>query len=312
MSDLHPPASTPAPSASAASPDPVDRSAEHGQLRMVATRFLRHRMAMASLTVLVLTVLFAFLGPLLWPWDHTVHREILPNQPPSWAHPFGTTNAGHDVLGQLMRGTQQTLKVALTVSVLATAFGALWGAVAGYYRGWIDAVMMRIVDVLMVVPLLVAVAAISGNVRGGTTWWAVALIIALFSWTTIARVVRGVVLSLREQEFVEAARAAGASDARIVLHHLLPNAAGPTIVTATLLIATSILLEASMSFLGFGIQAPDISLGLMIDNARTAAFTRPWLFYPPGLFIVMICLTINFIGDGLRDALDPRQTITRR
>ncbi len=195
MSDLHPPASTPAPSASAASPDPVDRSAEHGQLRMVATRFLRHRMAMASLTVLVLTVLFAFLGPLLWPWDHTVHREILPNQPPSWAHPFGTTNAGHDVLGQLMRGTQQTLKVALTVSVLATAFGALWGAVAGYYRGWIDAVMMRIVDVLMVVPLLVAVAAISGNVRGGTTWWAVALIIALFSWTTIARVVRGVVLS---------------------------------------------------------------------------------------------------------------------
>ena len=145
-----------------------------------------------------------------------------------------------------------------------------------------------------------------------TTWWAVALIIALFSWTTIARVVRGVVLSLREQEFVEAARAAGASDARIVLHHLLPNAAGPTIVAATLLIATSILLEASMSFLGFGIQAPDISLGLMIDNARTAAFTRPWLFYPPGLFIVMICLTINFIGDGLRDALDPRQTITRR
>ena len=136
MSDLHPPASTPAPSASAASPDPVDRSAEHGQLRMVATRFLRHRMAMASLTVLVLTVLFAFLGPLLWPWDHTVHREILPNQPPSWAHPFGTTNAGHDVLGQLMRGTQQTLKVALTVSVLATAFGALWGAVIGFVGHW--------------------------------------------------------------------------------------------------------------------------------------------------------------------------------
>ncbi|KUP98615.1 ABC transporter permease [Thermobifida cellulosilytica] len=301
-----------APTPPADPPAAARGTAHHGRLRLVLTRFARHRMAMTSLAVFVLTVLFAFLGPLLWPWDHTVHREILPNQPPSWEHPFGTTNAGHDVLGQLMRGTQQTLRVALTVSVLATAFGAVWGAVAGYYQGWVDAVMMRAVDVLMVVPLLVAVAAIGGNVRGGTTWWAVALIIALFSWTTIARVVRGVVLSLREQEFVEAARAAGASDARIILRHLLPHAAGPVIVAATLLVALAILLEASMSFLGFGIQAPDISLGLMIDNARTAAFTRPWLFYPPGLFIVLICLTINFIGDGLRDALDPRQTMVRR
>src|SRR5690606_13058895 len=295
MSDLQAPTSAATPP-SADPPTDAPDTAAHGQLRLVLARFVRHRMAMTSLAVFVLTVLFAFAGPLLWAWDHTVHREILPNQPPSWDHPFGTTNAGHDVLGQLMRGTQQTIKVALTVSVLATAFGAVWGAVAGYYRGWVDAVMMRTVDVLMVVPLLVAVAAIGGNVRGGTTWWVVALIIALFSWTTIARVVRGVVLSLREQEFVEAARAAGASDARIILRHLLPNAAGPVIVAATLLIATSILLEASMSFLGFGIQAPDISLGLMIDNARTAAFTRPWLFYPPGLFIVLICLTINFIG----------------
>ncbi|GAA3986382.1 ABC transporter permease [Thermobifida alba] len=311
MSDLQAPTSAATPP-SADPPTDAPDTAAHGQLRLVLARFVRHRMAMTSLAVFVLTVLFAFAGPLLWAWDHTVHREILPNQPPSWDHPFGTTNAGHDVLGQLMRGTQQTIKVALTVSVLATAFGAVWGAVAGYYRGWVDAVMMRTVDVLMVVPLLVAVAAIGGNVRGGTTWWVVALIIALFSWTTIARVVRGVVLSLREQEFVEAARAAGASDARIILRHLLPNAAGPVIVAATLLIATAILLEASMSFLGFGIQAPDISLGLMIDNARTAAFTRPWLFYPPGLFIVLICLTINFIGDGLRDALDPRQTMVRR
>ncbi|MEY9212308.1 ABC transporter permease [Thermobifida halotolerans] len=310
MSDIQ--ARTGAPTPRTGPKTDTSGTVERGQLHLVLSRFVRHRMAMTSLVVFALTVLFAFAGPLLWPWDHTVHREIMPNQPPSWAHPFGTTNAGHDVFGQVMRGTQQTIRVALTVSVLATALGAVWGAVAGYYRGWVDSVMMRTVDVLMVVPLLVAVAAIGGNVRGGTTWWAVALIIALFSWTTIARVVRGVVLSLREQEFVEAARAAGASDARIVLRHLLPNAAGPVIVAATLLVATAILLEASMSFLGFGIQAPDISLGLMINNARTAAFTRPWLFYPPGLFIVLICLTINFIGDGLRDALDPRQTMVRR
>lgn len=303
----------------ASSPEPAPlpdtealSTVERGQLQLVLIRFRRHRMAVVSLVVFVLIVLFAFLGPYLWPWDHTVNRDILPNQPPSLRHPFGTTNAGNDVMGQVMRGTQQTLKVALTVSVAATAVGAVWGAVAGYYRGWVDAVLMRIVDVMLVVPLLVAVAAIGGNIRGGTTWYAVALIIAAFSWTIISRVVRGVVLSLREQEFVEAARAVGASDTRIVFRHLLPNAAGPIIVAATLLVATAILLEASLSFLKFGIQQPDISLGLMINNARTAAFTRPWLFYPPGVFIILICLTVNFIGDGLRDALDPRQTMVRR
>ncbi|MBB6173563.1 peptide/nickel transport system permease protein [Nocardiopsis mwathae] len=292
--------------------EPVATVRERGQARVVLERFRRHRPAVISLVVLLAIAAFAFLGPFVWQWDHMVHREIPGNRPPSLDHPLGTTNAGHDILGQLMRGTQQTLKVALTVSLLATAIGAVWGAVAGYLRGWADAVMMRIVDVMLVVPLLVVVAAIGGNVRGGTTWYAVALIIAAFSWTTISRVVRGVVLSLREQEFVEAARAAGATGTRIVFRHLLPNAAGPIIVAATLLIATAILLEASMSFLGFGIQSPDISLGLMIDNARTAAFTRPWLFYPPGVIIVLICLTINFIGDGLRDALDPRQTMVRR
>ncbi|CAM4187335.1 ABC transporter permease [Nocardiopsis rhodophaea] len=292
--------------------EPVATSRQRGQTRVIMTRFLRHRPAVVSLVLLIAIAAFAFLGPYVWTWDHLVHREIPGNQPPSLDHPLGTTSAGHDILGQLMRGTQQTLKVALTVSLLATVVGSVWGAVAGYLRGWPDAIMMRVVDVMLVVPLLVVVSAIGGNFRGGTTWYAVALIIAAFSWTTISRVVRGVVLSLREQEFVEAARAAGASGARIVFRHLLPNAAGPIIVAATLLIAVAILLEASMSFLGFGIQSPDISLGLMVDNAKTAAFTRPWLFYPPGLIIVLICLTINFIGDGLRDALDPRQTMVRR
>jgi peptide/nickel transport system permease protein len=291
-----------------AAPRPTERT----QWQLVRARFRRHRPAMVSLVLLAAVVAFAFLGPLVWTWDHQVHREIPSNQAPSLAHPFGTTNAGHDVMGQVMRGTQQSLQIALTISVLGTVFGAVWGAVAGYYRGWVDAVMMRIVDVFLVVPLLVVVAAVGGNVQGGTSWYSVALIIAAFSWTSISRVVRGVVLSLREQEFVEAARAAGASDARIVFRHLLPNAAGPIIVAATLLIATAVLLEAALSFIGFGIQPPDISLGQMIGNAETAAFTRPWLFYPPGVAIILICLTVNFIGDGLRDALDPRQTMVRR
>ena len=282
------------------------------QLQLITLRFLRHRAAMVSLFVFLLIVAFAFVGPYLWEWDHTVSRDIPSSQPPSWAHPFGTTSAGNDVFAQVMRGTQKSLQVAFTVGALTVVIGALWGTIAGYYRGKIDAIMMRFVDVLLIIPLLVLVVALAGSTRGGTTWYVVALIIGLFGWTTAARVVRGVVLSLREQEFVEASKAMGASDARIILTHLLPNAAGAIIVAGTLAIALAILAEAGLSFLGFGIQPPDTSLGLLVERARTAARTRPWLFYPPGFMIVLIALTINFIGDGLRDALDPRQTMMRR
>jgi peptide/nickel transport system permease protein len=192
------------------------------------------------------------------------------------------------------------------------AIAALWGTVAGLLRGWPDAIMMRIVDVVLVIPPLVLVAAIAGNVRGGTTWVAVALILGIFIWPIYARVIRGVVLSLREQEFIEAARAMGASNLRIVLRHLIPNTTGAIIVSMTLVAAIAILVEAALSFLQVGIQPPDTSLGLQVTGALTAIKTRPWLFYPPGIMILLIALTINFIGDGLRDALDPRQTMVRR
>ncbi len=286
---------------------------EHrSQIRLILARFRRHRLAVASLVVLALVFMFAFAGPLVWPHGHTIVSGAPSSSPPSWNHPFGTTTAGHDVLGQVMRGTQQSLKVALTVAVISTTVGSLWGAVAGLRGGRVDNLMMRIVDIILVVPILVLVTAVAGNFQGGTSWLPVALIIAAFIWTGTARVVRGVVLSLREQEFIEAARAMGSSDSRIIWRHLLPNAAGPIMVAGTLAVAFAILTEAALSFLGVGIQAPDTSLGLLIENARTAPFTRPWLFYPPGVFIVIIALTINFIGDGLRDALDPRQTMVRR
>nr|PZN34080.1 MAG: ABC transporter permease [Actinomycetota bacterium] len=284
---------------------------ERTQLQMVIARFLRHKVAVASLTVFILIVLFAFVGPLLWKYDHNIYREIPANQPPNWDHPFGTTQVGHDLMGQVMRGTQQTLKVGFVVALLSTGIGATWGAIAGYYRGRVDAVMMRIVDVIIVIPILALVLVLAGLTRG-TTWWNVALIIGLFGWPSTARVVRGMVLSLREQEFVEAARAMGAGDGRIIFRHLLPNTAGVIIVDATLVIATAILVEAGLSFLGFGIQVPDTSLGLLIQTAQTAVFTRPWLFYIPGAFVIIIVLTINFIGDGLRDALDPKQQMIRR
>jgi len=287
---------------------------ERSQLQMVLTRFIRHRLAVGSLVVFLLIVAFAFIGPLLWKWDHQVSLEIPSNVP--WFsnadHPLGTTTTGHDIMGRLMRGTQQSLKVVFTVAVLATLIAAIWGAVAGFYRGWVDALMMRTVDVVLTVPLLVLVIALAANVRGGTSWYSVAFIIAAVVWANTSRVVRAVVLSLREQEFIEAAKAMGASDSRVVFRHLIPNVTGPLIVSLTLTIAVTVLVEAALSFLGFGIKSPDTSLGIQIQEGLNAAFTRPWLFYPPGILLILIALTANFVGDGLRDALDPRQTMVRR
>lgn len=284
---------------------------ERSQLQLILIRFRRHRLAVGSLVLFLLIVAFAFLGPFVWPYDHQINFDVPSDEPPSWSHPFGTTRAGHDFMGQIMRGTQQTLKVGFVVCVLATTFGAVWGAVAGFYRGWVDTVMMRIVDIVFVVPLLV-VALVLAGLTTGTTWIHVALILAAFSWLVTSRLVRGQVLSLREQEFIEAARAMGASDARIIGRHLLPNTIGIIIVAGTLEIASAVLAEAALSFLGFGITLPDTSLGLLINQAQTAVFTRPWLFYIPGVFIILICLSINFVGDGMRDALDPKQTMVRR
>lgn len=275
--------------------------------RRAVGRFGRHRLAMGSLVVLVLLAGFAFVGSLVWPYGHTLQRDIPPDRPPSLTHPFGTTRAGHDVMGQVMRGTQQSLKVGFLAAAMTTGIGTAWGAVAGFYRGWVDRVLMRVVDVVLMVPLLVVVLVLAGASRG-TTWLHVAVTIGLFGWAGTARVVRGVVLSLREEEFVDAARVTGASDLRVIARHVLPNTVGVVIVDGTLVVAAAILLEAALSFLGLGITAPDTSLGLLVESARGAVFTRPWLFYIPGAFLVVLCLAVNFVGDGLRDALHPRRS----
>lgn len=282
--------------------------AERSQLQLVVRRFLQHRLAVVSLIVFLALVLFAYLGGALWQYDP---GEITPDnsEPPSLDHPFGTDSVGHDMLAQVLRGTQISLAVATLVALFSTIVGTLWGAIAGYYRGWIDTVLMRIADLVLTLPLLAVAAVLAHNVGG--SWWLVALVIGGLYWAYVSRVVRGVVLSLREKEFIEAARALGASDARIILRHLVPNALGPVIVNATILVAIAILLETALSFLGFGIQHPDTSLGLLVSTAQTAVGTRPWLFYFPGIIIIVIALTINFIGDGLRDALDPQQTKVR-
>jgi peptide/nickel transport system permease protein len=296
-------------------PEPAPQKADHeftvaerSQAQLVLRRFLQHKLAMASFVMLVIIILFAYVGGALWKYGV---NDITPDnsQPPSLNHPFGTDALGHDAMAQVMRGTQVSLQISVLVAIFATFIGAIWGAVAGYYRGWIDSLLMRIADLILTLPLLAVAAMLAHNIGG--TWWLIAIVIAGLYWAYVSRISRGVVLSLREKEFVEAAKALGASDRRIIFRHLMPNALGSIIVYATVLVALSILLETALSFLGFGVTPPDTSLGLLVSNNQTAVDTRPWLFYFPGLFIILIVLTINFIGDGLRDAFDPQQTKVR-
>jgi peptide/nickel transport system permease protein len=284
---------------------------ERNQWQMAARRFLKHRAATVSLVVFILLVLFAFVLPHFWKYKYNglfiPANEI--NQPPSLKHPFGTDST-HDQLAVVMRGTGQSLKVAFIIALVGTGAGAIWGVVAGFLGGIVDSALMRLADLVLTIPALALAAALAH--RGGGSLVQIGLILAAVSAPYVARVVRGVVLSLREREFIEAARALGASNIRIMARHLLPNTIPVLIVNATLLVAAGILLETALSYVGFGVQPPDTSLGLLITTAQGAFSTRPWQFYFPGLFIILIALTVNFIGDGLRDALDPRQTRERR
>ena len=281
------------------------------QWKLVVRRFLQHRLAVASLVILFLVILLALVGGKVW---HYTYDEITPefSTGPSLKHPMGTDGPGHDVFAQVLRGAQRSVTVALLVAFLSTTVGTILGAISGYYRGVVDSLLMRFIDLVLTIPSLAIFALLSrklANQAGG--WFFISLVIAALAWTSICRVVRGVFLSLREKEFVEAARALGASDARIIFRHLLPNAVGPIIVNATIAVAVAILTETALSYLGLGIRPPDTSLGLLVSEGAQAAQTRPWLFYFPGLFIIVIALTVNFVGDGLRDAFDPTQRRVR-
>jgi peptide/nickel transport system permease protein len=280
------------------------------QASLVWRRFRQHKLAIASLVVLVLIVLFAFVGAAIWHYGPTDISDDF-SVPPSAKHPFGTDNNGYDTFAQVMAATQLSLKIAFTVAIGATVFGTLWGAAAGYYRGLSDTFMMRFVDLVLTIPAL-AVGALLGKKFGSISWAVLAAVLAGLFWAAVSRVVRGQVLSIREKEYVEAARALGATDSRIILRHIIPNVAGPITVLFTLLVATAILSESALSFLGFGVQFPEVSLGSLISDGETAVLGgRGWLFYFPGIMIILIALTVNFIGDGLRDALDPTQTKAR-
>lgn len=221
-------------------------------------------------------------------------------------HPFGQDDIGRDYLALVMRGAQRSLLVMFIIGAIAATLGTVIGSIAGYFRGWVDAILMRIVDFIITIPVII-IGSVIGFHFGNKGAAFLALLLGLFSWTGLSRLVRGEFLTLREREFVDASRVAGASNRRIIFKHILPNAVGVIIVSVTLLMSGAILLETALSYLGFGVTSPDVSLGLLISNYQDAFTTRPWLFWYPGLFIIVIALCINFIGDGLRDAFDPRQ-----
>jgi ABC-type dipeptide/oligopeptide/nickel transport system permease subunit len=205
-----------------------------------------------------------------------------------------------------MRGAQQSLMVMVIAGVVATVIGVVIGALAGYYRKATDSILMRFTDIIITIPLIV-IGSVLGRTFGSLGAAVLGVVIGIFAWTTMARLVRGEFLTLREREFVDAARVSGARDRRIIFRHILPNAVGVIVVNATLLMAGAILLESALSYLGFGVQSPDTSLGKIVSDNQAAFSTRPWLFWWPGIFIIAIALCVNFIGDGLRDAFDPRQ-----
>jgi peptide/nickel transport system permease protein len=279
------------------------------QFRMALDRFLHHRIALIGMGVFVLFVLVSIIGQHLWHYKYAAITGQFASGPDA-QHPLGTDTIGHDMLAQVMSATSTSLQTAVIVAVASTILGTLVGALAGYYGKWADAALMRFTDLVLVVPpiaLLLVLANGLGTFADST--YAIAVVLSLVFWTYLARLVRGAFLGLREREFVEAEWAIGASDRRIILRHLIPNAAGPIVVNATLTLGQAMLVEAALSFLGLGIQPPRVSLGLLIAQGEGSASVFPWLFYAPAAVLVIIILCVNFIGDGLRDALDPTQRV---
>lgn len=269
-------------------------------------RFRRHKLAVASLVLLCLMSLAAILAPVLTPYTFDGQDVALLGMPtpPSLAHPMGTDHLGRDNATRVLFGARVSLMVGLLSALVATLVGTLVGAIAGFYGGRIDNLLMRATDVVLSIPLLPLVIVLSGFLRPNL--YLLVLIIGILGWMGTARLVRSQFLSLRGRDFVEASRALGGSGVRIMFLHMLPNALGPILVSTTLSVGGAILLESALSFFGFGVQPPTPTWGNLLNASRDWLDIAPWIATFPGLFILVTVLAVNFLGDGLRDAFDPR------
>ncbi|MGE8204846.1 oligopeptide ABC transporter permease [Heyndrickxia sp. NPDC080065] len=275
--------------------------------QLALRRFLKNKLAVAGLIILLIIVLAVLCAPLFTNQIPTKSNLMLIESSSSAEHPLGTDSSGRDNLARLLYGGRISLIVGFSAMLFTLVIGVTLGSIAGYYGGKVDSIIMRIADIVLVLPFLVLVLTIVAILQKVTVSIFVT-VIAITSWPNLARIIRGTYLSLREQEFVLGARAIGASDFRIIFKHFIPNAIGPIVVNATLMMATMIIVESALSFIGFGIPQPTPTWGNMISEAQSIRILRnhPEAWIPPGLAILLTVLCINFIGDGLRDAFDPK------
>jgi peptide/nickel transport system permease protein len=267
-------------------------------------RFRRHRAALVGLAVVIALAVASGFADWLAPYPPDEPNIEVLREPPTLAHPMGTDQLGRDELSRLMHGGKFSLRVGILATLVAILAGTVLGSIAGYYGGVADNVIMRFTDFMLSIPRLLVLLLIGGIF--GTSLGLIVLLIGFTAWMHVARLVRAAFLSLREREFVEAARAFGAGDRRLIMRHILPNAIGPIIVAATLGVAGAILAESTLSYLGYGVQPPTPTWGNMLQNAQSEMYAAPWLSIFPGLTIFVTIMAINFVGDGLRDAVDPQ------
>ncbi|WKG01962.1 ABC transporter permease [Mycolicibacterium sp. HK-90] len=279
---------------------------------LVFRRFLRNKPAVVSLGLLVVLFVGCYALPPLLPYSYTDLDYYALQQPPSLDHWFGTNALGQDIFAQTLRGMQKSMLIGVCVAFISTIIAATVGAIAGYFGGWRDTALMWIVDLLLVVPSFILIAIVTPRLgQSDRVFWLI-LLFSMFGWMISSRIVRGLTLSLREREFVVAARYMGVSNWRIIARHILPNVASLLIIDTALNVGLAILGETGLSFLGFGIQAPDVSLGTLIADGTRSATTFPWVFLFPAGVLVLIVLCANLTGDGLRDAFDPGSRQLRR
>jgi ABC-type dipeptide/oligopeptide/nickel transport system permease subunit len=276
-----------------------------GRLASMLTVAWDNKLAMAGLATVIALTLFCYVGPLLYHTNETSTNLLLANMPPSAGHPLGTTPEGRDELGQLMVGGQSTLEVGFAVAILGTAFGMIWGAVAGYIGGFIDAALMRVVDALLAIPFLFFIVLLASITT--PTLIIIVLAITAASWESTARLVRGEVLSLRARDYVQASRQLGARHNHVLFRHLVPNVTGTVVVTATLSMADAILIYAAVAFLGLSVPPPATSWGDLLTTGINNLFDGYWWqLWPPAFAIVLIVLAVNVLGDGMHDMVEHR------
>jgi peptide/nickel transport system permease protein len=277
--------------------------------RLVLRRFFRRKMGVLGLFVVLLLVFLAFVGPHLTQWNYTEFDVNNVYTPPSSSHWFGTNDLGQDMFARTMRGLQKSIFIGLIGAVISTGVAGVLGAIAGYFGRATDRAVVVLIDLLLILPSFLIIA-VTSPLFVGKTWLIFVVLLAAFQWMLTARVVRGLTQSLKEREFVSAARFMGVPARKIIARHILPNMASFLIIDATVNVSSLILAEVALSYFGFGIRPPDVSLGSLIGQYANNADTYPWLFWIPSTVLVVLVLAVNLVGDGLRDALDPNSAIS--